>query len=505
MNLLLIPPDTRPPTFEFPVKLARAAGLEVKTPPEKALNDLNQPGDLGALHAWLDGHAAWGDALIVSLETLCLGGLIPARRVPDTLPEVLARLETLRELKQHQPDLRILASGVVVRVAHDDDPFEEKPYYGEHGAALRLYSEAFDRFQRHGAAADGDVLTKAKEAVPAHVLDDWLATRKRNHRMHLAALELTHEGIIDHLCLTLDDTSFYGLAAHDRRALEAKTDALALWSKVDIYPGADEVPATLLARALQHKPMQHEPSNVYVRYAGTAGAAAELLYEDRPAGELVKAQLRAAGCRRVDTLGEANFVLAVNTPATRQAETQPDYATVDTPARHLPEFVDFVRFCLEQKIPVTVADIAYPNGAELRLMHLLNALPLAQLAGFSAWNTAGNSLGGAIAMGVVAAQVKDPAVRTEILFNRLVDDYLYQAEVRQAVWQRLEQPDLFNLGAQKTEAERLIGERLEPRARQLWDSHFADGDFELHWAAPKLAWSRLFTGVFPLSVSRKST
>lgn len=494
-NLLLVPPDTRPPTLDFPLKLAQAAGVEVFTPPREMLNDLNQPGDVEGLQSWLEDHAVWGDTLIVSLETLCLGGLIPARRVPDTLPEVLARLEKLRDLKRRHPDLPILAFGVVVRVAHGDDPLEEKTYYGEYGAALRDYSEAFDRYQRYGTGDDERTLAEAKKAVPAPILDDWLAVRERNHQMHLAALEFVREGIIDHLCLTLDDTSFYGLAAHDRRALEAKTDALSLWSKVDIYPGADEVPATLLARALQA-----EPAKVYVRYAATLGAAAELIFEDRPVGELVKAHLRAAGCWQVDTLEEADFVLAVNTPGTRQAETQPDYATVDTPARHLPDFVDFVRFCLERKIPVTLADIAYPNGAELRLMRLLDTVPLAQLAGFSAWNTAGNTLGSAIAMGVVAARVEHRAIWTEALFDRLVDDYLYQAEGRQAVWQRLEDPDLFDLGTQEAEAERLIGALLEPRARELWQTHFSGTGLELSWAAPRLAWPRLFTGVFPFRV-----
>ena len=44
--------------------------------------------------------------------------------------------------------------------------------------------------------------------------------------MHQKALELTQVGIIDHLCLTLDDTSTFGLASYDRRRLEAKTDEL---------------------------------------------------------------------------------------------------------------------------------------------------------------------------------------------------------------------------------------------------------------------------------------
>ncbi len=52
-TLLLIPPDTRPPTLEFPVKLAQAVGLSVFTPPLEALNNLNQPGDFEILKTWL--------------------------------------------------------------------------------------------------------------------------------------------------------------------------------------------------------------------------------------------------------------------------------------------------------------------------------------------------------------------------------------------------------------------------------------------------------------------
>ena len=495
MNLLLVPPDTRPPTHSFPVGLARAAGWEVASPPPEALNWLNRPGDFGALKDWLEAQASSADVLIVSLETLTLGGMIPARIVDTALGTVLERLELLNDLKRTNPDLRILAGGVVVRVAHDDDPLEEKPYYGEHGPALRFYSEAFDRFERHGTTEDETRLQRALAAVPRKTLDDWLATRKRNHEMHLRALELVHSGIVDHLCLTLDDTSTYGLAAHDRRGLEAKTDALQVWSKVDIYPGADEVGATLLARVLQET-----PTKAYVRYSSVLGAAAELLYEDRPAGELVTAHLRAAGCVQVDTLAEADFVLAVNTPATKQAGAQPDFATVDTPVRHLPAFVDFIQRRLEAETPVTVADIAYANGAERRLMALLDALPLNELAGFSAWNTAGNTLGGALAMGVVSSRVQDRAAWTETLFNRFVDDYLYQARVRDGVRQQLHNPSPFDLGDQLEEAKYLVGRYIKPLARALWEKHFAEEDLTLSWQTPTLAWPRLFTGVFPFKV-----
>ncbi len=500
MKLLLIPPDTRPPTLEFPVALAQAVGLDVKVPPAGALPHINRPGDVAALAAWLTDAAADADALIVSLETLCLGGMIPARRVDDSLGAALERLEALSHLKTRLPKLNIYAHGTVVRVAHGDDPVEEKPYYGRYGPVLRAYSEAFDRHDRtprHSPDAELTAqLAAATEAVPPDVLADWLRTRARNHALHLRALELTRKGVLTHLCLTLDDTRPYGLAAVDRRALEARTDALELWPRVDIYPGADEVPATLLARVIAP-----EPTPVFVRYSGALGAAAGMKYEDRPAGELVKAHLRAARCYSVENLSEAAFVLAVNTPGRAQHEPAPDFQSVDTADRHLPEFVDFIGRMLDADKPVTVADVAYPNGAEARFFGMLQSLPLARLTGYSAWNTAGNTLGSAVALGVAGAQVQDASRWTELRFNRFVDDALYQGDVRAELNRSLGDVSPFDLGARHGEAERLLGELIEPKARALWDAHFAGTGFGLEWHPPTLPWPRLFTGRFPFRVT----
>ncbi len=469
--------------------------MDVQVPPAEALPHINQPGNLGVLADWLESAAANADTLIVCLETLTLGGMIPARRVDDTLEDAVKRLELLSQLKARYPDLRILAHGVIVRVAHGDDPVEEKPYYGRYGPDLRRYSEAFDRYARRPDAALEGELEQTEKAVPPDVLEDWLAARRRNHALHLRALELTHTGVIHHLCLTLDDTSPYGLAAVDRRALEARTDALDLWPKVDIYPGADEVPSTLLARVLSP-----EPTPIFVRYSGTLGAAAGLKYEDRPAGELVKAQLRAAGCYGVETPAEAAFVLAVNTPGRSQGEPAPDFETVDTSERNLPEFVDLIERTLSAGHSVTVADIAYPNGAEARFFRMSQSVGLERLAGFCAWNTAGNTLGTAVALGVAAAHVKDHARWTELRFNRLVDDALYQGLVRSELFQALGNPSPFDLGEQHAEAEEKLNELLEPRARALWDAHFAGTGYGLEWHPPTLPWPRLFTARFPFRV-----
>ncbi|GGK89687.1 DUF4127 family protein [Deinococcus radiotolerans] len=494
-RVLLVPPDTRPPTLDLPVGLGRMTGARVRVPPPEALPDFFTPGDTGTLAAWLRSGAGDADVLVVCLETLCLGGMIPARRVSDPLAGALERLALLRELKATNPALRISAFGVIVRVAHDNDPHEEKAYYGEWGRELRAYSTAFDRHARHGEAERAG-LDAARAAVPSDILADWVGTRERNRTLHLAALDLLAEGVLSHLCLTLDDTTPYGLAAFDRRLLEARADELGVWDRLDVYPGADEVPCALLARALRP-----EEVPVWVRFSGLGGAGAELLYEDRPAGELVRAHLRAAGCRLADSPQEAAFVLAVNTPGTRQAHRQPDFAAVDTPHRHLPAFVDALRADLRAGRVVSVADIAYPNGAERRLWTLMQTLPLADLAGFSAWNTAGNTLGSAVAFGKLAPLVTDRAAQAGALLSRIADDVLYQAEVRTLIRERLGSPSPFDLGAQRAEAESALQELMPPRVQTVWDAHFVGRGLRLELGTPHLAWPRLFTGVVPLTVT----
>ncbi|WP_161881502.1 DUF4127 family protein [Deinococcus alpinitundrae] len=494
-RLLLIPPDTRPVTLTLPTLLAQMVGAEVGVPPQKALPHFFTPGDPAKLRQWLLRMAPQSDVLVVCLETLTLGGMIPARRVSDSLDDVLARLDVLREVRALNPALSIYAFGVVVRVAHDNDPHEEKPYYGQWGRELRAYGVALDKLARHGEG-ERSALDTAQAALPPEILADWLGTRRRNHALHLAALELVRVGIIAHLCLTLDDTAEYGLAALDRRALEARTDALALWSRVDIYPGADEVPCTLIARALCP-----QPQSAWVVYSGLNGSQAGLIYEDRPAGELLRAHLRAAGCRLADTPQEADFVLMVNTPGTRQANGQPDFGTVDTAQRHLPAFVDRVAEALAAGQRVVLADIAYPNGAERRLWTMLQPLPLAKLAGYSAWNTAGNTLGSAVAFGKLAGQVVNRAAQAQALLSQMVDDALYQAFVRPEVRARLHQPSPYDLGEQRATAEEHLQQIITPMIGDLWARHFADEGLALSVGVAHLAWPRLFTGVFPLDIS----
>ncbi|NJR71956.1 MAG: DUF4127 family protein [Gammaproteobacteria bacterium] len=94
---------------------------------------------------------------------------------------------------------------------------------------------------------DSVVANTAKNAIPEHIREDYLATRQRNVAVALYALSLVKSGVIDRLILPQDDTAGYGFNIAERRLLEAQVATEGLRERVLIYPGADEVMHTLSA------------------------------------------------------------------------------------------------------------------------------------------------------------------------------------------------------------------------------------------------------------------
>jgi hypothetical protein len=486
--ILLVPADHRPHTFDLPLSLGALAGDRIEIPPPEALPHLNQPGRYPALRAWLLERAASARALIVSLETLTLGGMIPARRESTPLAVARERLGLLSELRRAYPRLRIYAFGVILRVATGDDPWEEKPYYAQFGPQIRAYSELVDRIAR------GELAGRAEDRVslPPEVLEDYLATRHRNRVLLQEALDLAAQGVLEQLFLGLDDTAPYSLSAVDRRELEAQVERLGIWDRVRIHPGADELASTLVARCLLDE-KGYRPQ-VWVEYPSVLAERAELRYEDRVLGELVRAHLYALGLSRARDPEAAGLFVAVNAPARRQGEAayQPDWVGVETADRHLDAFVVELERALDRKERVVLLDVAYANGADLRLMRRLqHRLP--ELWAYAGWNTAGNTLGGGLALALAALFGQDPRPRLEALFLRLADDWLYQAEVRQEVSRSLAQVDPYDLGELWPLAEQEVTRRLAPRVEALWEERFAHLPWRLHLKKIRLPWPRLFS------------
>lgn len=494
MKIGLIPLDERPANTRYPVMIGQIAGVEVLVPPPEALSRYRTPALPAALIQWIEAHAPTLDALIVSVEMLGYGGLIASRITDESAGTILARLDALRAIRKEHPALAILGLNVITRVSRHNDAAEEPYYWAQYGAALFRLSQMMDRAalgQPVGAELD-----TLHAAIPAGHVRDFLDRRARNHQVNLAALALLADDTIDLLVLSSDDTSEYGLGSQEKRALWTHADQLGLGDALLMYPGADEVGCVLVARLVNARTgfvPRFQP--VYMVPGGEQIVAA---FEDGPLSATVERQIRAAGAQIVDR--DPDVWLFINPPLGPDADWGRDYTPAEAEMRlpHLAQAVEQIAAAVEAGQPVAVADVAHANGADALCFDLLRArVPLDRLAAYGAWNTAGNTLGTAIAQACAALHAATPdqrAAQVRFLAHRFIEDWAYQRLVRDDVraWLEAETgkrepaPDMLDTTKARIEAqlaEKLAGlpgfEGLALRRVRLpWDRTF-EVDFDL--------------------------
>ncbi|HEX7064273.1 MAG TPA: DUF4127 family protein, partial [Bacillales bacterium] len=129
--------------------------------------------------------------------------------------------------------------------------------------------------------------------------------------------------------------------------------------------------------------------------------------------------------------------------------------------------------------PVAIADLAYANGADpAMVIPLLSQIDINCLAGFAAWNTAGNTIGTVVAQAAMvhlrrlnSDESDNIAVKElmEQLILRLLEDFVYQSIVRQEVRNRYDESKLS-----REELLTVVKENFVPEA----EGYFREKGFE---------------------------
>jgi hypothetical protein len=250
--------------------------------------------------------------------------------------------------------------------------------------------------------------------------------------------------------------------------------------------------------------------------AASPGQADILLYLNAPG------EVQGHGPDQYPLLLGAADVAALPEPARQavlahcsQPPIAPTLREMSSPRRNLPEFVHSLAQAVAAGHTCAVADVAYVNAGDLALGDLLaSQVELSQLASYAGWNTAGNTLGSALAQAVVrhlqrthGATPDALAAHVRLLFLRLVEDYLFMARLRSQIM--LEELPLLgapatlaNLGEHAGTARALVEERLRAAAQALSASCFAGRSLaagetrlalrSLDIAGVTLPWQRLF-------------
>ena len=223
---VLLPLDSRPATSTLPAAIAGLNGAPVSLLPVGLLGNAQRGADPARLQAWLDAQPTQGP-LIVSLDALAYGGLVQSRTSPLSAAEALARLAPLRARAQAQP------------------------------------TYAFITLPR-----SPDATNRARNLDVVRQMIGWAA-----------------EGVFKELHVTWDDALPGSPAPQEAAALSSGAPA-----NVRFYPGADEVLASLVARALSP-----ERARLRVEYSDPSKQDAVIKYEGIALSASVALHAQASG------------------------------------------------------------------------------------------------------------------------------------------------------------------------------------------------------------------
>lgn len=127
LKIVLLPLDERPCNYRFPDKLFRHEQLRI-VKPEK-LGNKKTPASFDVIADFLRSECADADGLVISMDMLLYGGLVPSRLHHETKETLLERIQLLRELREINKSLVIYAFQVIMRCPDYSSDDEEPSYY----------------------------------------------------------------------------------------------------------------------------------------------------------------------------------------------------------------------------------------------------------------------------------------------------------------------------------------------------------------------------------------
>ena len=432
MRLVLVPLDERPVNVDLPRQVAAIAGVEIEIPPEHLLPNKRSPADLNALHAWTIEQASDKRTthLIACIDTLVHGGLIPGRISNDSIRESLERLEIFRSIKEINPEIMVSAVSLIMRASDSYSAVEEPEYWSDYGKELHQLGADLHRALQ-GELTGSSARQETCGIIPSAIVQDFELRRLRNHIINLSSIAMHEESFIDTLALTADDTAPHSAGSAEQVWLRHWCRALPNGETVLMNPGADEVGAVLVARALTS--VAGSPSFA-IACGEPDGLQRVPNFENAPLLDSLMRQIKAAGGHLTLPGDRADIVLVAHSPDPARGDYFGQIPASDSDATARTVFE--IKKALAAGSAVALADVRFSNGGDPQLVDLLaDEDLLLQLSAYAGWNTAGNSIGCAVAQSIARWVGARLGTLNQIeadrgLLTRILDDRAYQSGIR---------------------------------------------------------------------------
>jgi len=386
VTIAILPMDNRPPNYDFLIDLSKGYALDIQLPDRDRLGNLREEGDMTYVSKWLAKTDA--DFYLIAVDMLCYGGLVSSRKGFTSLEQAQQRLREIEQLKRRRPKSKIFLSSIVRRASITVDSQLTQRHYDAINDYLHARAQASDRLSEH------------TQKLPKELIKSYWDARNRNHRINLNCLDLVGSSTADLVVFAQEDTFVGGPQSEELSILDETSRKMGIGDRVSIHNGADEVLQELLIRTFNH-------SDIQIVYDSRETKEKVMEYEDRRFELNVHSHARLTGFHETN---EADRVILICG------------SSIEKSLNQLEELNDSGK-------SLYILDVFHPNGSNPAFVERLLNTAKNNLRGYSAWNTASNSLGTLLAQAARSNNENQVAL-SSFLLKRFIDDHLYQGIYR---------------------------------------------------------------------------
>lgn len=445
-TIVFIPHDNRPISDVETADTIRQLGYKVVVPPDELLGSNSNLGNSDKLWQWLEDNTTVPHkkdkkppykplpgikAVVLSGDALIYGSLVGSRKHHFTQQKLLERVKKFQEFKDSHPKVPMYVFSSIMRTPRTGEASgsEEPGYYFSYGTDIFRYTALKDKEEVEGLTKrEKKEMKFLTEFLPQEAIDDWMSRRSKNLAVNKAMIDLAKAGTFSYFCLGRDDNAPYSQTHRESRWLNDYGRELGK-TRFNNMAGIDEFGMLLLTRAVND--LEAVMPFVYVRYNMGEGARVVPSYSDEAIDKTIRSHVIMAGGVYVTAPARADLVLLVNTNPNGETYEANDAGNTEKSRFSTRYFMNMLEEELAEGRPVGIADIAYANGSDNALMAALRDKDLLfRLQAYSGWNTPTNSTGFVLGQGMLVPRMSDES-RKRLLYTRYLDDWGYQANVRQ--------------------------------------------------------------------------
>jgi len=442
LTIIYVPLDNRPVCASYVQQTMAAAGCNIIMPPEKYIAGHDNSGDADAICNWLQHKAPKADAAVISSDSLIYGGLVASRTHQIPVETLNKRLKNIHDLETSLP-IKLYVFSTIMRTPYTSSGNVEPEYYSKLGPAIFTYSQLLDKVEQTKLSLLERLKKQALERnLPRWELKDWLDRRKKNLNVNHELANMARGNRFHYLAIGKDDNAALSATHMEARAISRNTFDIPD-KKFQILPGVDQLGLLLLARA--YNEANGATPSIYALYSKGVGPSTLPQYSDTRLQDSVPEQIIAAGAKKATNLSSADLILALNTPENGIMQDTTAGSNQFFASAANKDFILSLKKQLSAGYKVSLADVSYSNGADNGFMNALaQSGQIERLIAYNGWNTADNTIGFAIAQGILSAAMS-PQQSNKLMRQRIIDDWYYQSNARNRMVEFFRQKGRENL------------------------------------------------------------